>query len=253
MSVLVLSVLKLLNIDMVKIYELIALYASGAEVAMAKRVFDDAALSAPSAISIGTVFTAWSAGRAFHALAEGFHSSLGIVTDKNYFFLRLRSLIFSLFFSLVIAILVIIGLFGNSIHSFVLRVYPAYSSYYYLVKALQIVFVCITLFVIIIVLYKFLPDWEMCTSSYKSRGRMKLKTLFVPSLLSAAVIYLFTFAFSIYVSYFAPYSLAYGSIASLVCIMLWLYGAMYVVLLGFRLSIYIKIRHGQHTCANHQR
>ena len=51
---------------------------------------------------------------------------------------------------------------------------------------------------------------------------------------------LFSFVYSIYISYFSNFSSTYGSLAAIVLIMLWLYICMNITLLGAEINVFLE-------------
>jgi len=195
-------------------------------------------VSLTGVISFGTLFVAWSAGRAFHALSEGFQSVLAFASPSGYFKKRLRSLVLSVAFAALISMLTIIGLFGNNMFLIFTKAFPGLFKYYFLLNIIKTLFLPAVLFVIITFLYRLLPNWE--TDGKRRRNPIKLKHTLVSSLGSSGVICVFTFGFSVYITNFTNYRAVYGAMASLVCVMLWLYGTMYAVIIGFGLSVFLS-------------
>ena len=59
------------------------------------------------------------------------------------------------------------------------------------------------------------------------------------AILSAVSWYVFSFGLSIYVEYFNGFS-TYGSLATIVLVMLWLYFCMYILLLGGEVNMILR-------------
>lgn len=203
-----------------------------------KEIFDNFVFNSTSVISVTTLLTAWSAGKGFYALTEGFHSVLSIGEKRNYIFLRARSLVYSIAFSVIIALLFVIGVFGKSIQNTLLKNHPHYFDYTYLITCVRVFFIVFILFAILILLYSFLPDWKSYTDSGKNKCKLKYRIF--SALVSSMSIYIYTIIFSVYSRTFMDYNNIYGGISAFISIMLWLYGSMYIIILGFRLSMYLN-------------
>lgn len=189
-----------------------------------ENIFTDFGLKATSVISFSSLLAAWSSGKSFYALYEAFSSILKSKTQKGYFLLRFRFLLFSFIFALVIVILFFIGVFGGKINSFILYYFPDYP---YIISLVQKLFVFFVLFIILFFIYVFLPD---------KTDRLKHKTCFIASLFSSLIICLYTAIFSLFANIYIKYSSFYGGIATFISAMLWIYGSIYFLVLGFLLS-----------------
>ena len=193
------------------------------------KLLRNASLSASTVISLSTIFTAWSAGRAFHAITEGFDTILKTEKRKNYFLMRIRSLLFSLGFSVVFAMIITIGVFGNNIyHSFVKYSFIQMDDIIF--KIIRFVFGFLSVFFVLIVTYNFVPDWKNI-----HKIKRKKAPLIISAALAGIVIDVYTILFSAYLNVFHHYS----SLNILATLMLWIYGALYVVLLGFKLYVFL--------------
>ena len=202
------------------------------------KIITDSALSSTAVISVSTIFTAWSAGRAFHAIIEGFNVVLKINSRKNYIFLRIRSLLFSLIFALVFVGLIVIGMFGDLIYQFIVKNY--FFQFDNMLFGVGRAFFAISvLFVILLVTYRFAPDWQKwCEKSNHKKERML--PVVVSSAITSITIYAFTHIFYLYVDLFSNIPKYYGSMSALAVVMLWIYGSLYVVLAGFKLTVHLK-------------
>ena len=86
----------------------------------------------------------------------------------------------------------------------------------------------VTLIVLIVfwdLVYKFLPN-------RKHNVRTTFRKQLPGAAFTACGWLLLSFVFSIYLDIFTGFSDMYGSMATLILIMLWLYGCMYIILLG---------------------
>lgn len=201
-------------------------------------IFDNFVFKPTSVISVSTLLTAWSAGKSFYSLSEAFRSVLGVTESKSYFLLRFRSLIVSVVFAVVIAVLFFTGVFGDNIHYLVLSYYPAYFNYTYLISGIRKIFIVFILFVILSLLYIFLPDWN----TYTARGEKKVRIRYhlASAILSSVIIYSYTIIFSVFADIYVKYNDIYGGISALISVMLWIYGSMYILILGFRFSVFLS-------------
>ncbi len=202
-------------------------------------VFDSFAYSPVPTISFTTLFTAWSASKSFYAIGEGFHSILCIREKRNYFYLRLRSLVYSIVFALSLALLFFAGVFGDRINLLISEHYPQYTKFTYFISGIRKGFIIFALFSILSLLYIFLPDWN----NYIEHGgkRLKLKLQFLSAAIASFVIYLYTVIFSFGANIYIHNNI-YGGASAILSIMLWLYGSMYILILGFRLSVFLGIK-----------
>ncbi len=237
LSFLFVTILKISPNGVERISEILSDIAPYVDKDIIASIFDSFVYKPVPTISLTTLFTAWSASKSFYAIGEGFHSILEVGERRNYFFLRIRGLIYSLAFALSLSLLFFIGVFGDRINHLVSENYPQYMQFTYLISGIRKSFIIFVLFVILSLLYIFLPDWN----NYIENGgrKLRLKYQFISSFLASVVIYLYTIIFSFAANIYIHNNI-YGGAGAVLSIMLWLYGSMYILILGFRLSVYLS-------------
>lgn len=191
-----------------------------------------------ASISFSAVFTLWSAGKAIMAFKNGMHSIAQIKSKKNYFFLRLSGAFDTIVFVLIIIVSLILVVSGEKIESseYVKKFFSSglAGSVMHFRKVI-IFFVSMFIFLIS---YKIIPDWEK-SELIKSR-KIKFSELLPGALFSAFGWYGYSFVFSLYMKYSRGFANMYGSMSVLTGVMLWLYGSMYLVLLGLEVNVFLK-------------
>ncbi|MBE6843436.1 MAG: YihY/virulence factor BrkB family protein [Ruminococcus sp.] len=191
-----------------------------------------------ASISFSALFTLWSAGKAIMAFKNGMHSIAQIKSKKNYFFLRLSGAFDTIVFVLIIIVSLILVVSGEKIESseYVKKFFSSglAGSVMHFRKVI-IFFVSMFIFLIS---YKIIPDWEK--SELIKSGKIKFSELLPGALFSAFGWYGYSFVFSLYMKYSRGFANMYGSLSILTGVMLWLYGSMYLVLLGLEVNVFLK-------------
>jgi len=168
----------------------------------------------------------WSAGRGTLAIANGLNAVYDEEEKRNFIFLRIRAGIYTvLLLAVVVLCLVLLG-FGNSISLFVKEYIPGFYYVMDFIIEVRIVTAIALIVVFSSMIYKFLPN---------SRRRWKEQ---LPGAIFTAFGWSFaSFIFSVYMDIFKGFSNMYGSLTTIVIIMLWLYFCMYILLLGGELNV----------------
>lgn len=182
-------------------------------------------------ISVSILVAFWSAGRGMLAMANGLNSIRRHQETRNYFFLRLRAAAYTLAFLVsMILTLVLLG-FGNSISLLVNQYIPMFQYVTDFIIEIRIVVVMLVLIVMMLFIYRFLP----------SRSGKFINQL--PGAVFTAVGWAGTsFLISIYMDIFKGFSNLYGSLTTIVLIMLWLYFCMYIMLIGAEINHLLELR-----------
>lgn len=180
-------------------------------------------------VSVSAIVAAWSAGKGFLALMRGMNTIYNVEERRNYIILRLRSALYTVVFVIAIILSLVVLVFGNSIHEAAVEHMPFLAVVTGMIVRLKgIVGVCF-LTVVFMLLYRFVPN-----------RRARLLSQAPGALFSSVCWYLFSIGFSIYVEYSPGISNMYGSLTTIVLVMLWLYFCMYIILLGAEINSYFE-------------
>lgn len=180
-------------------------------------------------IPITLIMTMWSAGKGVLSITTGLNCIYGCPETRNYVFLRLRATLYTIMFIVVILLLLVLSVFGNSLNLFILEHLPFLSGTAdWLIEARTIISP-VVLVVFCLLIYKFLPN---------------RKDRFIKQLPGAAFAALgwmvVSWIFSVYLDIFKGFSSMYGSLTTIVLIMLWMYFCMYSILLGGELNVLLS-------------
>lgn len=180
-------------------------------------------------VSVSAIVAAWSAGKGFLALMRGMNTIYNVEERRNYIILRLRSALYTVVFVIAIILSLVVLVFGNSIHEAAVEHMPFLAVVTGMIVRLKgIVGVCF-LTVVFMLLYRFVPN-----------RRARLLSQAPGALFSSVCWYLFSIGFSIYVEYSPGISNMYGSLTTIVLVMLWLYFCLYIILLGAEINSYFE-------------
>lgn len=177
-----------------------------------------------------TVFVAlWSAGKGVLSISTGLNSIYGCPETRNYIYLRFRATFYTVLFLIAIILLLVMSVFGNSLNILITSHIPAIKSLADKLIEMRTVVTPIVLIGFLLLIYKFLPN------------RRDLFRKQIPGSVFTAIGWLvISWVFSVYLDIFKGFSDMYGSLTTIVLIMLWLYFCMYCILLGAEVNIYLK-------------
>ncbi len=182
-----------------------------------------------SVIPLTLLVTVWSAGRGVLSMATGLNSVLGCPETRNYFFLRIRAAAYTVLFVMVIILLLVLSVFGDSLNLFILKNLPFLSRLADRWLSLRFIVTPVVLMVFFLLIYKFLPN----------RKDRLLKQL--PGAAFASVGWMaVSWVFSVYLDIFTGFSTMYGSLTTIVLVMLWMYLCMYCILLGSEVNVLLR-------------
>lgn len=180
-------------------------------------------------IPITVIVAMWSAGRGVLAVTAGLNCIYKSQETRNYLYLRIRATFYTVSFIVVIVVTLVVLGFGNSISLFVEEHIPIASHVTQFLIEIRTITIFFGLIVFSLCIYKFLPN-------RKDRLFAQL-----PGAVFTAVGWLLTsFFVSKYMEIFKGFEDMYGSLTTIVLIMLWLYFSMYIMLLGGKVNMYFQ-------------
>ena len=180
-------------------------------------------------IPITVIVALWSAGKGVLSISTGFNTIYGCPETRNYIYLRFRATFYTVLFLIAIILLLVMSVFGNSLNIFITSHIPAIKHVANKLMELRMAITPVVVIGFLLLIYKFLPN------------RKDLFRKQIPGAIFTAIGWLvISWVFSVYLDIFKGFSDMYGSLTTIVLIMLWLYFCMYCVLFGAQLNIYMK-------------
>ncbi len=179
-------------------------------------------------LPIAVIIALWSAGKGMMGLQMGLNVAHGVVETRNFVIIRLQAS----FYTIVTLIALLLSLALSMLGETVLNIVSGYAPHMADVVAFfvhyRFVLGWVVLTVVFTLIYTFLPNIKL-----------KLKYQIPGAALAAIGWSIYSFGFAIYVDNFDGMS-AYGSLSTIIIIMMWLYLSMYLLLIGANLNRYFK-------------
>lgn len=186
--------------------------------------------SSNMAILSGTAVAAvWATSRSVLAITNGLNSVRDVRENRNYIFMRLRSGIYILCLLLGIIVAIILLLFGNMIQEAILQFVPALAGFTGIIISMRALVSLSVLSLVFLAMYCALPNCRMHVV-YQIPG----------AVFSAAAWSIFSYGFSIYFDFAGRGSGIYGSLTTVVMMILWLYFCMWLLFLGAEVNCYLE-------------
>lgn len=176
-------------------------------------------------IPVTVIVALWGAGKGVLSVSYGLNTIYSNIETRNYFYLRIRASVYTVLFLLAIMFSLVLSVFGNSISTIVYQHIPFLVKVVDFIMKIRTIVTLIVLTVFWDLVYKFLPN-------RKHMAKTTLRKQLPGAVFTALGWQLISFVFSVYVDIFTGFSDMYGSLTTIVLIMLWLYAGMYIILLG---------------------
>ena len=179
-------------------------------------------------VSVTAVVTIWSAGKGVMALIRGLNAINEVEEKRNYFVLRLVASFYTILILIAMVLSLLVLVFGNFLLELMIGQIPQMSYLVSILMHLRILLVWAVITIAIALMYTHVPE---------SKLGFKLQ---LPGAVVAAVGWSFiTWIFSVYINKFDGFNM-YGSLTTIIILMLWLYACMYIVMAGAFMNRYLK-------------
>jgi len=177
-------------------------------------------------ITVYALVTIWSAAKAMLALILGLNAVNDFEERRNYFVLRTIACIYTVIILAAMLVALFVMVFGNVIVDFLLADIPPLHIVVRFIMHFRFLISWAVLTFIFALIYAFVPSRKL---------RFKAQ---IPGAVFAAVIWsAASYAFSVYVDHFNGFG-TYGSLTTVVILMLWFYMLMYILLIGAHINRY---------------
>lgn len=200
-----------------------------------------------------TVITAlWLASKAFVSLIYGLNSVYEIEETRNYFILRIWSVIYTLFFAIILLATLTVLVFGNTLFFYLTKHFPIIERILLPIISFRSLGGFLIMLLFFTFLYKNIPNHPR--HGTKKRLKKSKKSSFIeqlPGALLATTGWMgFSFLYSYYVDHISNYASFYGTMTTIALLMIWLYACMYILFLGGLINFLLQRDHILHNSAS---
>lgn len=180
-------------------------------------------------ISISLVFAIWASSKGFYSLYKGLQVIYENKRKSNYISLKLRTILYTFCLNLLIIAGLVLMVYGRTLSNFIKEKFQnvdIFESLFY-IKDLIII---VILMIFLLLIYKFVP---------KSKNKFKNQ---IPGAVIATMGWIvISKVFSIYLNLFKGFSIMYGSLTTIILIMMWVYLCIYIILIGAEVNNFIYL------------
>lgn len=182
-------------------------------------------------LSVGFIMALYFSTRGFKSIISSFHQSY-ILEDKRLSFWKLQwnSLTMVFFFTIVTILTILLTTFSNFIVDYLVlqNVINSDWTYYLLLSVNFIVYTAMIFFIISFIYYLGSPKNE------------KFRFISAGSTFATLLYGLSFFGFDYYITNFSTYNVLYGSIGTIIILLIWIYFNALIILVGYELNLSIS-------------
>lgn len=230
-SILLLTLIQYINVDQETLFNIISKIIPNNLNGFVMEIIKEVYSKSIGTISISILFILWSADNGQYALIKGLYDIYKVDGEKtkNFLSLKLSSIFRTIIFIIVLVIALALLVFGNSLISIVKNNFGMFQNYTIISRILTEIAYLIAIFLIFLILYKFTPN-----------TKNKLKKQMPGAIFGSITLNIVSFIFSRFLDIFKGFSVMYGSLTTLMLVMMWTYSVFYIIFLGAELNKVIK-------------
>ncbi len=223
--ILLLSLIQFTSIDKIDVIQFVQTLVPSGMKSFVTGVINEAYTKTSTTVSISALAAVWSAGKGMMALTQGLQTIYGVDEKRNYLMLRFRSAGYTVALVLAVILFLIAGVFGNILSEFLVRRIPWIAFAVEIFQEFRTGMLLLVATVLFVLIYHFIP------------GKQKSFSAHVPGGVFASIgWFVFSWGISKYVERFKGFSNMYGSLTTIILVMLWMYFGMYIILIGAEIN-----------------
>jgi len=182
-------------------------------------------LQGSSLISVSIFGALWASSRGIRALMLSLNMAYEVRETRNYLFVKLIDIFYTILIIIGIVILLFIPMIGREFLYFIAQYVTISPALIELIALIRIIALPFSILLIIISIYMFMPNQK------QPFIKVIPGTLFTVIFLIAL-----SYLFSIFTNYIANFSLIYGSLYTIIILMIWFYITSIILILGGELN-----------------
>ncbi len=193
-------------------------------------IVTDLQVTSPTTLlSVTAAFTLWTASKGVLGIFRGMNSVYHSFEHRNYIWLRIVCLFYTIAFYVIVLFTMILMVFGEQLQLMVIRQFQWLGRFDQLISFLRLLLSILLQTFFFMIIYKVFPD-----------RNTSIWTQIPGALVSSVGWMLFSYGFSIYIKYSSGYSRMYGSLATVMLSILWMYICICILLFGGALNAWLE-------------
>ncbi len=188
-------------------------------------VLDEVFSESVEILSTTAIVAIWSAAKGIYYLSNGLNEVNGVSERGNWLLLRIKAMFYTFIFLVAIVSFMVLLVFGRSLEGLVKYYLPVIGEVVSRILDFRILIITPIMILTIMMAFHTLTDRKAIVG-YKINFHNQLPG----AVLCTVAWYVLSIGISIYVGYFNGFSM-YGSLATIVLMMFWIYFCVYILLL----------------------
>lgn len=182
-----------------------------------------------SILPLAIIAALWAASKGIMAIISGLNMAYKEKETRSYIYLRVLSLIYTVAFAFIILMTLGLIVFGNKILALLIAKIPFLVYWDKVFDIFRIIFSTLLLFLFFVLLYNATPN-----------HKITIRDVVPGAIFASAGWMLVAYFFSIYVNKSKSFSYMYGSLTSIIILLLWLYICSTIIMIGGEINAVIS-------------
>lgn len=178
-------------------------------------------------LSLGVIGTIWSASNGINAIVRAFNKAYNVKENRSFIVARGVAILLTFGMIFVFILAIVIPVFGKEIGLFLFSKLGYTREFTKLWNTLSWLVSAIILFLIFTGLYWIAPN-----------VRLRCRSAFPGAIFATMGWMISSIGLSFYVGNFSNYTLTYGSIGTIIVLMIWFYITAFIIVLGGEINAY---------------
>ncbi len=185
--------------------------------------------SSGALLSFGVVAALWSSLKGANALIKGVNTAYNVEETRNFFQVKAVALLTTIGVPIVILLAFFFIVFGQVLGTYVFDFFGLSDYFIDLWSWMRFPIPIAVMVLFFMIFYKFAPNQQL-----------KFRNVFWGALFTVIFWLIASLGFSFYVNNFGNYSTVYGSLGSVVVILLWLYISSIIIIVGGEVNVVLS-------------
>jgi membrane protein len=180
-------------------------------------------------LSFSLIGTLWAASTGMYAIMQQLNITYDVEEERSFIRARGTALVLSIVFILLVIGAFSLIVFGGMMEGWLESQFSFGGALLILFAGLRWVIIVLALLLGFAMIYRYAPNVEQ-----------KFKFLTVGAVIGVIMLIVASLGFAFYVSNFGDYAATYGSLGAIIILMMWLYIAGLVILIGSEINVLIE-------------
>ncbi|WP_067728700.1 YihY/virulence factor BrkB family protein [Oceanobacillus damuensis] len=182
-----------------------------------------------SLLSFSIIGTLWAASNGVNAITRAFNRAYRIEKKRSFFKDRLIAILLTIAMIAVILVALLLPVFGREIGEYIFSIFGLSAGFLAVWETLRWVISSVIFFIVLLFLYKLAPH-----------KRIYFKNVIWGTLFATVSWQIVSWGFSFYVGNFGDYSSTYGSLGTIIVLMIWFYLFGIIIITGGVINAFIR-------------